>query len=103
MQSLRQTIELLSNTLINQNLVNNTGQELVNLVKSYTKTWDILVKHDEDRLIRPVKLELESDNILNYQESLNAINVLKQELQEQRGSEISNLFGAQKESSILLN
>lgn len=40
-KQLRQTVELLSNTLINQNLVNNIGQELVNLIRSYAKTWDI--------------------------------------------------------------
>jgi len=99
-EHLQQTVELLSHTLINQNLVNNIGQELVSLIKNYTKTWDILVKYDEDRLEPPVKLKLEGEGLISYQESLAAISVLKQELQDQQDAEISNLFGLEKENNL---
>lgn len=42
---LKQTVELLSTTLINHNLVNDTGRELVSLIKAYSKTWDMLIKY----------------------------------------------------------
>ncbi|MFP3012926.1 MAG: RhuM family protein [Rickettsia sp.] len=99
-EHLKQTVELLSHTLINQNLVNNIGQELVSLIRNYTKTWDILVKYDEDRLEPPVKLKLEGEGLISYQESLAAISVLKQELQDQQDTEISNLFGLERENNL---
>ncbi|MCZ6902123.1 MAG: virulence protein RhuM/Fic/DOC family protein [Rickettsia endosymbiont of Ixodes persulcatus] len=99
-EHLKQTVEFLSNTLINQKLVNNIGQELVSLIRDYTKTWDILVKYDEDRLEPPAKLKLEGEELLSYQESVAAISVLKQELQEQQNTEISNLFGLERENNL---
>lgn len=100
LNQLHQTVELLTNTLINQNLVNSTGQELINLIKNYSKTWDILVKYDEDKLNPPIKLQSESNELLIYQESLAAIIKLKQELSKQMDSEISNLFGAERGNSL---
>ena len=100
LNQLHQTVELLTNTLINQNLVNSTGQELINLIKNYSKTWDILVKYDEYKLNQPIKLQLESNELLSYQESLEAIKKLKHELSKQNDSEISNLFGAERGSSL---
>jgi len=50
LEELKQTVLLLSNTLLNQNLVNETGSELLNLIRAYTKTLDILLKYDENRL-----------------------------------------------------
>jgi len=47
---LKQTIELLSNTLINQGLVDNIGVDILNLIKEYSKTWEVLLKYDENRL-----------------------------------------------------
>ena len=67
LNQLHQTVELLTNTLINQNLVNSTGQELINLIKNYSKTWDILVKYDENKLNPPIKLQSESNELLTYQ------------------------------------
>jgi len=100
LHNLHQTVELLTNTLINQNLVNSTGQELINLIKIYSKTWEILVKYDEDKLNPPIKLQSETNELLGYQESLEAIKKLKQELGKQEDSEISNLFGAERDNSF---
>lgn len=66
LNNLQQAVELLTNTLINQNLVNSTGQELINLIKNYSKTWKILVKYDEDKLNPPTKLQLETNGLLSY-------------------------------------
>ncbi|MCC8461709.1 MAG: virulence RhuM family protein [Rickettsia endosymbiont of Ecitomorpha arachnoides] len=100
LNNLQQTVELLTNTLINQNLINSTGQELINLIKNYSKTWKILVKYDEDKLNPPTKLQLETNGLLSYQESLEAIKKLKQELGKQEDAEISNLFGTERDNSF---
>ena len=86
--------------MINQNLVNSTGQELINLIRNYSKTWEILVKYDEDKLNPPTKLQAETNGLLSYQESLEAIKKLKQELGKQEDAEISNLFGAERDNSF---
>ncbi|HJD55413.1 MAG TPA: virulence protein RhuM/Fic/DOC family protein [Rickettsia endosymbiont of Pyrocoelia pectoralis] len=100
LNNLQQTIELLTNTLINQNLVNNTGQELINLIRNYSKTWEILVKYDEDKLNPPIKLQSETNKLLEYPESLEAIKKLKQELSIEQDSEISDLFGSERDNSF---
>ncbi|MDR0774739.1 MAG: virulence RhuM family protein [Rickettsia sp.] len=95
---LKQTVELLSTTLINHNLVNDTG-ELVSLIKAYSKTWDMLIKYDEDNLNMPTNLQEASSGLLNYQESIQAILVLRQELQQQ-GAEAGNLFGVERDDAL---
>ncbi|UCM92295.1 virulence RhuM family protein [Candidatus Tisiphia endosymbiont of Melanophora roralis] len=96
---LKQTVELLSTTLINHNLVNDTGRELVSLIKAYSKTWDMLIKYDEDNLNMPTNLQEASSGLLNYQESIQAILVLRQELQQQ-GAEAGNLFGVERDDAL---
>ena len=36
--------------MINQGLVNDIGIGALQIIKEYTKTWDILRRFDEDRL-----------------------------------------------------
>ncbi|WP_367364653.1 RhuM family protein [Candidatus Tisiphia endosymbiont of Nedyus quadrimaculatus] len=96
---LKQTVELLSTTLNNHNLVNDTGRELVSLIKAYSKTWDMLIKYDEDNLNMPMNLQEASSGLLNYQESIQAILVLRQELQQQ-GAEAGNLFGVERDDAL---
>ena len=91
LDELKQTVLLLSNTLLNQNLVNETGSELLGLIRSYAKTWDILVKYDEDRLELPKSKTSVMGRELGYEEAKLAIMGLKTELSLQ--SEASNLFG----------
>ncbi|WP_218459854.1 Fic family protein [Rickettsia sp. TH2014] len=86
--------------MINQNLVNSTGQELINLIRNYSKTWELLVKYDEDKLNPPTQLQSDTNELLGYQESLEAIKKLKQELGKQENVEISNLFGAERDNSF---
>ena len=96
LDQLRQTVELLSTTLINQNLVNDVGIELVNLIKAYTKTWDMLVKYDEGNLNIPANLREATDRLLDYREVINAIAVLKNELKQEAG----NLFGLERGDAL---
>ena len=71
-EELKQTIDLLSNTLVNQNLVVAEGEEILSVIKDYSKTWDILIKYDENRLELP-KTQKVSANKLTYKESVSAI------------------------------
>jgi prophage maintenance system killer protein len=48
-----QAIALLARTLENQALVNDTGREVVALIRGYAKTWRLLLQYDEDRIALP--------------------------------------------------
>ncbi len=98
LDELKQTVLLLSNTLLNQNLVNETGSELLSLIRSYAKTWDILVKYDEDRLELPKSKTSAMGRELQYEEAKSAIIDLKTELSLQ--SEASNLFGQERGNAL---
>ena len=98
LEELKQTVLLLSNTLLNQNLVNETGSELLNLIRTYTKTWDILLKYDENRLELPKSGKSGVSRELKYEEAKLAITNLKTELLQK--SEASNLFGQERGKAL---
>jgi prophage maintenance system killer protein/prophage antirepressor-like protein len=98
LDELKQTVLLLSNTLLNQNLVNETGSELLGLIRSYAKTWDILVKYDEDRLELPKSKTSAMARELGYEEAKLAIMDLKTELS--LTLETSNLFGQERGEAL---
>lgn len=50
---LQQTVELLQKTLVHHDLVNDLGQEAIQLILAYTKTWDLLLAYDEGKLRLP--------------------------------------------------
>ena len=49
----RETLDLLSRTLLNQALVDDTGQAVLSIIASYVDTWRLLLEYDEDRLATP--------------------------------------------------
>lgn len=97
---LQQTIELLSNTLINQKLVDSEGEEILSVIKNYAKTWDILIKYDEDRLGIPNNKRSNAESIkkLSYDSAISAIKSIKQELRTK--GESVELFGNEKDDSL---
>lgn len=95
-QELKQLVELLSTTLINQNLVNETGAEVLSLIKSYATTWDLLLKYDEDRL--DISKTKQTSVVIRYQNMAEIIKVLKQELLNKK--EASELFGRERDNSL---
>ena len=97
-KDLQQTIDLLSNTLINQKLVDSEGEEILSLIKNYAKTWDILIKYDENRLELPKSKTSAIGRELGYEEAKLAILDLKTELSIQ--SEASNLFGQERGKAL---
>jgi len=97
LQELKQVMSLLSSTLINQGLVNEIGAEILELIKGYAKTWDILVKYDEDRLTLPGLVAVGS-KVLEYKDAREAIHCLKKQLIYTK--EASDLFGREKDSAF---
>jgi DNA ligase (NAD+) len=50
LHELKQTVELLQTTLVKNELINDIGNESIQLIISYAKTWNILLAYDEDKL-----------------------------------------------------
>lgn len=96
-EELRQTIELLSNTLIHQNLIDSEGAEILSVIKNYARTWDLLVKYDENKLEIPAG---SSDGIetLSYDTAISAIQSIKKDL-DSKGIAVK-LFGNEKDNSL---
>jgi prophage maintenance system killer protein/prophage antirepressor-like protein len=102
-RELQQTIELLQKTLVHHDLVNDLGQETIQLILTYAKTWSLLLAYDEGDLKLPTKSAV-STSKLNYKTALLAIHSLKMELSSRQ--EASALFGYESNnglSSILDN
>ena len=91
------TIDLLSKTMINQGLVNDIGIGALQIIKEYTKTWDILRRFDEDRLTND-KIQNTDGDIIGYTEAIAAILLLKEELFS--SEELSHFFGQERNNSL---
>jgi hypothetical protein len=95
-KELQSVIELLSKTLTKQELVSDVGIEVIEIIKKYAKTWELLLRYDEDRL-EPTKTK---DNLisLDYEESKAAIETLKKNLIAK--NEASSLFGNERDDNL---
>ena len=78
-KELQQSIKLLQKTLKQNNLVNDIGAETIQIIINYTKTWNLLLSYDEDKLNLP-KTGKPFVTELNYETALNAIEALKTDL-----------------------
>jgi death-on-curing family protein len=88
-----QILSLLQNTMIRQNMVGDEGQDILDLVCSYSKTWQLLWKYDEDSL--PIQKSSSRSSIdLGLVQTRMAINSLKQELKGK--GEVSEIFGQER-------
>ena len=90
LQEARETLDLLSRRLLNQALVDDTGQAVLGLIGSYADTWRLLLEYDEDRLKTPPGAK-PSTSALDHDRAVDAIAEFKRELMA-RG-EASSLFG----------
>lgn len=93
---LKQTVDLLSTTLINRKLVTREGEEILSLIKDYSRTWNILIKYDEDRLDIPEGTK--TDKCITYEEAKDAIESIKKDLMTKK--EASALFGNEKSNEL---
>lgn len=89
----RTALDLLSRTLISNELVNDTGTAVLVLVKGYAKTWRLLVQYDEDSLPLPAGCR-PARGILDCDRARSAIAALKGDLLARR--EATELFGQER-------
>lgn len=94
---LQQTVELLQKTLVHHDLVNDLGQEAIQLILAYSKTWDLLLAYDEGELKLPEQGKVTSAR-LNYEAALSAIESLKTDLGAR--NEAIHLFGREREGGL---
>ena len=97
LQEARQTLDLLSRTLQNQSLVDDTGRAVLELITGYADTWRMLLEYDEDRLMLPPGAR-PSSGVLDYAHASNAIAAFKRELMARK--EASDLFGHQRGGAL---
>lgn len=86
----RQTLDLLARTLQNQELVDDTGRAVLELIVGYADTWRLLLEYDEDRLALPPGAR-PSSGVLDLARASTAIANFKRELMAR--SEATPLFG----------
>lgn len=67
-------LDILGKTLVNNQLVDGQGQNIVELITTYANTWTTLLQHDEDRLNLPSAALHKTSLVLDYENVLNAIN-----------------------------
>ena len=85
-----QAVNLLSQTLANQQLIAPEGEEVLQVISNYARSWSLLQGYDEQSLkdVRVQQLEMRS---LENDKVLSAIKSLKQELITK--GEATELFG----------
>ena len=86
----RDSLDLLSRTLKNHELVTDAGRAVLDVIGRYADTWRLLVEYDEDRLRMPPGRS-PSTGVLDFDTATGAIIRFKEELMERR--EASALFG----------
>lgn len=96
-KELQQTVELLQKTLVHHDLVNDLGQEAIQLILAYTKTWDLLLAYDEEELKLPERGRATSPR-LDYEIALSAIKSLKTDLSAR--NEATHLFGQERDGGL---
>ncbi len=94
---LQLSVDLLQKTLIKNDLVNDIGAETIQLILSYTKTWDLLLAYDEDKLKLPKGRKLLYPS-LEYAMAQKAIETLKSDLSAK--NQASSLFGREREHGL---
>lgn len=94
---MRQTVELLARTLTNQELVSETGKDVLSVIVGYAKTWRLLLQYDEDTLSLPEGCR-PARGVLGYDFARQAISELKMELKG-RG-EATDLFGSERSEAL---
>lgn len=97
LSEMEQTLQLLTRTLKQHELVSDEGKAVLEVVSRYAKSWSLLLQYDEDRLQLPKKLKPTKKSLV-YGHVLEAITAMKEELLD-RG-EAGDLFGLEREKNL---
>lgn len=102
-KELQQSVDLLHKTLVRHHHVDEIGEQTIQIIISYAKTWNLLLAYDENQLTLPTK-GTTTFNPLPYESALDAITALKTDLSAR--DEATSLFGQERDhglESILRN
>jgi prophage maintenance system killer protein len=94
----RGVLALLADTLEQQQLVNDTGLAVLNLVRRYGLTWKLLLQYDEDRLVLPATAYKSNGTTFDLAVVRRAIDCLRAELAAK--GEATDLFGRERGDSL---
>jgi prophage antirepressor-like protein len=90
-------ITLLGKTLVNNQLIDHQGENIIELINHYATTWSTLLQYDEDRLILPTNIHKPSTQF-KYEQAIKAIIELKQKLISV--NEATSLFGNERNDNL---
>lgn len=92
-----QAMELLQGVLTHNDHITDVGKEAFDLIIRYSKSWDLLLAYDEDRLELPSK---SSKKIypLSYDSVTQLVSDMKKELAAK--GQASDLFGRERDQSL---
>ncbi len=90
----RQVIDLLKSALQNHELVTDEGSAILDIVNSYSRTWQLLWQYDEDSLAAVKKADKEEQVVLELAASRTAIASLKESLLKK--GEATDIFGHER-------
>lgn len=96
-QEYQNLLDLLNKTLINNELVNQQGRNIVTLIHEYANTWTSLLQYDEDRLLIPNGIHKDSTQ-LTYEIAQQAIKEFKVSLLNI--GEATQLFGNERNDNL---
>ncbi len=95
----RETFDLLTRTLRNQALVDDTGRAGLDLITDYADTWRLLLEYDENRLARPSSAK-PAASALDADRAIRAIEALRRDLAAR--DEASPLYRSREEKAAHL-
>lgn len=96
-KELQQTVKLLQKTLVRHECVNDLGEEAIQIIVSYSKTWELLLAYDEGGLKLPRRAKATTPR-LTYKNAVSAISSLKTDLSARK--EATDLFGRERERGL---
>jgi len=94
----RQMLDLLSSTLQSHELVADEGRAVLDIVGSYSRTWQLLWQYDEDSLAAPKRDGKEQQVLLELEAARTAIASLREKLLEQ--GEATDIFGRERGEAL---
>lgn len=92
-----QTVNLLTRTLVNQQLVNSEGEAVAQVISDYARSWSLLQSYDEQSL-NEQKSKQQGMRSLEFDQAFAAITQLKQKLISK--GEATELFGQLRDDGL---
>ena len=79
-------------------LENDSEVQVLQIIKSYAQTWSTLLRYDENRLEVTKTSKLDALPVISYDEAINAIQSLREELAKQQ--EATTFFGQEYNDTL---